>query len=138
MKWYVSALSLHATNEDLHAEMRRLARLRKSGVPHLGCTVSGFGEDRRELWQIPEVVGFARRLWDQAFVTCLDLTLWLPIGKKRPDPLIAAFGAFEVWAVAEKLIGSGGNLNVPRVLFEKFVDSLEPLNKRADLIVGGI
>ncbi len=56
-------------------------------------TISGYDDDERELWQIPEAVAFMKRMWEVGFGTILKLNL--PTAK---DHVRGNFGALQLWA----------------------------------------
>jgi hypothetical protein len=98
-------------------------------------TISGFDDDPRELWQIPEATEFMRRLVDLGFISALEVSTTaielLPIyakGKQLPG-----FGALEVW-----MCGTGrmslGSMDVTRPVIEDFHKALQAANRKAQTV----
>src|ERR1700722_18915561 len=68
-------LGLDATNYDLLDQMRVMKRAREERFyPHVVAQIRGFGDDPRELYDIPEVRAFCRRLVNLGFVSYLEVT----------------------------------------------------------------
>lgn len=98
-------LALDATNDDLLDKMRAMKRVReRNEYKHVVCCISGYGKDARELWDIPAVRAFCRRLVSQGFISYLDVSTQMP-GSDRT--LAGAFAALEVWLTSEGLMGQG-------------------------------
>src|SRR5947209_1461052 len=62
LELHVVDLGLDATDADLVEQMRHMEDYRTAGFKQVGCSIRGYGMDSRELWQIPEVVDFCKKL----------------------------------------------------------------------------
>lgn len=91
-----------------------------------GCylTISGFDNDQRDLWDIPEALEFCDRLVAHGMLSLLEFNL--PLDKYRP----MATGALQLWAWHKRL---GGQFMFDRELFDKFIADI----KRSNSIVEG-
>jgi hypothetical protein len=66
---------IDATNDDILDQMRIMKRGREKGISkYIVCTIRGFGDDHREIYEIPEVGAFCRRIVNLGFVSYLELT----------------------------------------------------------------
>jgi hypothetical protein len=94
-------LGLNATNVDILDQMRVMKRCREEGFyQNVVCSIRGYHDDPRELYEIPEVRAFCRRLVCQGFVSYLDVSTTLP-ACNRPEEVQGAWGLFEVWFCSE-------------------------------------
>jgi hypothetical protein len=133
---FLANLHLSATNDDLRDMMRNMKAARETGWDHVICTIDGFANDSRELWQIPEVRAYCRRLMTTGFVAYLDVFAGI-----NPDPAThplvrQGFGSGEVW-----LIGEGVDIGQPKFVLE--AETVERLrvalfqaNKASDAAIG--
>ena len=98
-------LGLDASNDDIRDKMRlmRQARIDRT-YSNIVCVVRGFDSDARELFDIPEVRAFCRRLMTLGFASYLDGATTLT--GAGPASLREAWGAFEVWMTAEGKLGA--------------------------------
>lgn len=103
--WYGLVLTLEMSNADLVEIMRSLRRIRSSGDPaRIVCSIHGFDDDPRELWNIPEVQSFCRRLIDIGFISDLEFAPhWEPDLSGTPGQ--GGLGAVEIWLMAEGRFG---------------------------------
>lgn len=95
----VIELTLPMSNDVVRNRMTVMKAARERGVENVVCVISGYGDDARELWEIPEVRAFCRRLVALGFISYLDFTT--AANPDAPPTLRAAFGAAEVWLIAE-------------------------------------
>jgi hypothetical protein len=66
------------------------------------CTIRGFNDDPRELWEIPEAKKLAQRPVDIGFIAWLEGSVLMPEIRRGPDVnLQSGMGALEVWALAK-------------------------------------
>lgn len=130
---FIIDLALSHSPEDVIGHMKSAKIAWESGLyQHVFCTIGGFGNDSRELWQIPEVRAFCRRLVDSAFVSYLSMSGQKAVG--APDGCDGLWGALEVWMVAENLMGY--EYDITKDVLEQFQAMLVASNKKADKIVG--
>ena len=67
-------LGIDATNDDILDQMRKMKACRENGsYGHVVCTVRGFSEDKRDLFEIPEVRAFCRRVVNLGLIAIVDL-----------------------------------------------------------------
>lgn len=132
----VVELGIDATNDDLFDQMRVMKTRRESGrYTNVVCYVRGFDADPRELYEVPEVRAFCRRLVSQGFVSYLDYSTTLP---GASDVAPGGWGAVEVWMCGE------GRLKTEMIferdalfgLLDKFDRVLDGANEKADALLG--
>ena len=126
-------LGIDATNDDILVQMRKMKACREDGsYGHVVCTVRGFAEDKRNLFEIPEVRAFCRRVVNLGFISYLDFTTTFD----STVPVIAkdAWGAAEVWLCGE------GRLRKQVPLTEELLAELQEVvcesNGKADAAIG--
>ncbi len=126
-------LGIDATNDDILAQMKTMKACREDGsYGHVVCTVRGFDDDKRHLFEIPKVRAFCRRVVNLGFVSYLDFTTTFD----ETVPAIAkdGWGAAEVWLCGE------GRLRSQMPLTEELIDELKLVvrksNEKADAAIG--
>jgi len=99
-------------------------------------SINGYDEDHRELWQIPEALGFMRRLCDFGFLSVLETSTTCPdlINKQYKVDNLPGFGALEVWMCATNRLEKGKN-DIDRETMNKFHEALGVSNRRAEEIM---
>lgn len=66
-------LGIDATNEDILDQMRTMKARREDGsYSNIVCTVRGFADDERMLFEIPEVRAFCRRVVNLGFISVAE------------------------------------------------------------------
>lgn len=137
---YVFAVAPDESDEEIHGYVRTMNDLRRTGRPmHLVCTISGFNDDPRELFDIPEAVALCRRLVELGFISGLNVCTSLP---PCPDHerLHGLWGAFEVWLCSEGLMRANPwtiAVEAFRSLFDEFTKLLKQCNAVADAVPDG-
>lgn len=126
-------LGIDATNEDILDQMRKMKACREDdSYSHIVCTVRGFNDDKRELFEIPEVRAFCRRIVNLAFISYLDFSTAF-------DATIPAI-AKDAWGAAEVWLCSKGRLRSQMPLTKDLLDELTRVvyesNEKADLALG--
>jgi hypothetical protein len=126
-------LGIDASNDDILDQMRKMKSCREDrSYGHVVCTVRGFSDDMRNLFEIPEVRAFCRRVVNLGFISYLDFTTTFD----SSVPAIAkdAWGAAEVWLCGE------GRLRSQMPLTEELLDELQQVvcesNEKADAAIG--
>ena len=125
---FAARLSLRDTTEEMIDMMRTMKHVRESKWDHIICMISGYDDDPRELWQVPEVRAYTRRLFTTGFVAYLDV-----FASMNPDPdtcpiVRSGFGSGELW-----LVMGGHNIVADHfTMTEKMVADF-----RSDLIAAG-
>ena len=105
---------------------------RDGSYGHVVCTVRGFRDDKRSLFDIPEVRAFCRRVVNLGFISYLDFTTTFD----SSVPAIAkdGWGAAEVWLCGE------GRLRSQMPLTRELIDELKRVvcesNEKADAAIG--
>lgn len=139
----VMEVFLTDSNEDIIDKMRAMRQARADRFyTNVICTVSGWADDPRELWDIPEVRAFCGRLVTLGFVSYLDYSTTL-------DPRASAFvrtgfGAAEVWLTAEGRFGPklGAQMLADARFAEQVLDDIRRAvvssNGTADAVLGPI
>jgi len=68
-------LGIDATNDEILDQMRTMKACREDGsYGHVVCTVRGFSEDKRDLFEIPVLRAFCLRVVNLGFISYLDFT----------------------------------------------------------------
>lgn len=120
-------LKISITNDELLDFMRLMRTHRQLERCHIVLFINGFGEDKRELWEIPEVRAFCRRLVDIGFISYLDSMI-------ADKALAGSLTALEVWLTAQ------GRMSAKVVLREKQIDeffaAICEANEAADKAIG--
>ena len=93
------------------------------------CAITGYDDDKRELYQIPEAIELFKRLCNTGFISVLHVSTLLD--ENHPE-ISRLFGALEIWAIKEGYLDSSGNFNVNQEIFDKFTVELNKSNKIAD------
>jgi hypothetical protein len=128
-------LGIDATNDDILEQMRIMKRAREERrYDNVFCCIRGFDQDPRELYDIPEVQFFSRRLVSLGFVSYLDFsTLFNP-----EVPEIAK----RFWGASEVLLCSEGRMKatipVTKEMLEELYKAVVGSNKVADAALGPI
>lgn len=100
-------LTVDMTDEELKECIHRMYPLCQSEAKGFTLTISGYDDDPRELWEIPEAVKFCQKLLDIGFPAVLD------IGSRHDDlPGHPGFGLIEIWFVASGRIKKKGDVIV--------------------------
>ena len=100
--------------------------------------MDGYGEDPRELWQIPEAINFAKKL--VAMGVCSVLTISTYLNPKYDDGSNVGrpFGAFELWLLAKQELGKKIENNRLAALLQEFNTFLTNVsNETATAVVEG-
>jgi hypothetical protein len=126
-------LGLDATDDDILDQMRIMKRVREEHrYENVFCTIRGFSDDSRELYDIPEVRGYCKRLVDLGFISYLDFsTLFNP---ETPELAKSGWGASEVWLCSEGQLKSRNPLT--RETLNELQQAISESNKRADGALG--
>ena len=98
------------------------------------CAIAGYEDDERELYEVPEVRDFCRRLVEHGFIASLRLSTMYQSDDKRPE-LKRFLGGMEVWAFAENLLEKNGDFRLTKERFERFDVVLKKAEKRAVSLV---
>lgn len=113
-------------------EMIPICRKRQRGF----ClSIGGYDEDPRELWQIPEAVGFMQRLVKLGLISALEVSTTSAdlLPKEYKTDKLPGFGALEIWMCATNRMGKGDN-DIDLPTFQLFRRELDAANIVADNI----
>ena len=126
-------LGLDASNDDLRDQMRILKRARENKFyENIVCVIRGFDSDERELYEIPEIRAFCRRVVTIGLISYLDMATIYPIDIPRLAK--SGWGASEVW-----LCGEGRrqpNIPLSENLIAELENAISEANTRADAVCG--
>ena len=81
--------------KGMFADLWKQVKISKKGFV---LTTAGFDDDPRELYEIPEVIEFYKKLIEIGF-----LSLLVPDMLDTPKDEIVGFGAFEIWMIANEI-----------------------------------
>ena len=126
-------LGIDATNDDILDQMRIMKRAREHRrYGSVVCTIRGRGDDPRELFDIPVIRAFCRRIYALGFTSYLDFgTVFNPT--EAPEP-VEAWGHAEVWMTGEGRMRRV-NVGTPEV-FAEIMGAYMDANAKADAAVG--
>jgi hypothetical protein len=126
-------LGIDATNDDILDQMRKMKICREDGrYSHVVCTVRGFGDDERRLFEIPEVRAFCRRIVNLGFISYLDFTT--TFDSKVPAIAKDGWGAAEVWLCGENCLRA--QMPLTRELLDELQQAVSESNEKADAAIG--
>ncbi len=129
-----TTVHIKMTDEEIKDAVRNLQPVCLEKQQGFCLTISGFDDDPRELYEIPEVVAFAERLVKYGFMSCLHVTTTIedliPQFKGRKLP---GLGALELWLFASKQMKP--SLELDKSTFQIFVNDLETSNKIVEYIL---
>ena len=126
-------LGIDASNNDIIDQMRIMKRARQEGLyDNVICTIRGFDDDRRELYDIPEVRAFCRRLVNLAFISYLDFVT--TIVADAPEVVKKGWGAAEVWLCGEGRFSTGAEWTIE--LIGEIEQAVGESNVKADALLG--
>jgi len=126
-------LGIEATNDDILDQMRKMKACREDGsYSYVVCTVRGFGDDERRLFEIPEVRAFCRRIVNLGFISYLDFTT--TFDSRVPAIAKDAWGATEVWLCGENRMRA--RMPLTRKLLDELQQAVSASNEKADAALG--
>lgn len=129
----ILAIELSLSNQELLDMMHKAKELREDGkFSNIICAVHGFDDDSRELYEIPEVRAFCRRLVCQGFISYLDFCTTVP--EACDGETLDGWGAMEVWLCSEGRLAKTVEITEP--LLKEIEAVLLKSNAKADAAVG--
>jgi hypothetical protein len=132
----VVCLSTELTDHDLREMMRTLFSIVSQNKNGFILTISGYDDDPRELWQIPEAIKLCERLVATGLIGVLEVSTGIKELTTCEDYARLGFGSFEVWMVATKQVATGSN-EINRTTIRKFLGVLqEATNKCIEFCQG--
>lgn len=98
-------------------------------------SISGFDQDERELWQIPEVIVFMKRLVNIGLIAGLEVSTQCPdlVRKEFMLKSLPGFGALEIWMAATGKLNNGDN-SISQETMASFFKELNTANSKAKTI----
>jgi hypothetical protein len=134
----IVAVETTHTNKDLQEMMVGLYEIvQKSGMGFC-LTVSGYDDDPRDLWTIPEALDLFRRLVKIGFISILEVSTMTTMKLDYIPDDCPAFGALEIWSLAGGKIRTGDNEFTENDM-RNFLAALKRSNKVCDdLIESGL
>jgi hypothetical protein len=131
-KLVILGLSIRETNDEILGYMRAMKAEREECSHNpIVCLIDGFNNDPRELFDIPEVRAFCRRLMTIGFASYLDYSTTLVPGHRAKQ----AWGAFEVWLCAEGRM-KAKSMDFPKSILDEFWSALMQCNESSEKTVG--
>ena len=129
----VNIRKIDATNDDVIEQMRVMKRGREEGrYDNVICIIRGFDDDPRELYDIPEVRAFCRRIVNLAFISYLDFAT--TVLTDVPDLVKKGWGAAEVWLCGEGRFKTGAEWTME--LVSEIAQAVGESNEKADGLLG--
>ena len=134
-------------NVEVHMSDSEIRKMIISGFKTATATgeggtiaISGYDADTRELWQIPEVLKFAKKLVSMGVLSVLTYSTYLDPRWGPPDDHYGKpLGAFELWLMAIEQLGRGDiDSNRLMKLLDQFKVVLCDSNETAAAVVQGL
>jgi len=133
-------MNIHIGMEDAEIEeaMKDMAPICHATKTGFFICVDGFENDKRELWQIPEVATYFQKLFEKGFVSFLEVSSTAE-GLTRLDKDITSlgfpgFGALEVWMIAKHMMGNG-RTDIERSEMKRFFLDLDRANAASGAVL---
>jgi hypothetical protein len=137
LELHVVDLGLDATDADLVEQMRHMQEYREAGFKRVGCSIRGYDTDSRELWQIPEVVEFCKKLVRIGFIAGLDVSFTFPPNQPPLPVPVAPIGSLDIWLVAKGHMKEDGTVEITVDLLDQFKKELQYLNTVSEDMLSG-
>ena len=137
LELHVVDLGLDATDADLVEQMRHMEEHRAAGFKRVGCSIRGYDADSRELWQIPEVVDFCKKLVRIGFIAGLDVSFTFPPDQPPLPVPVAPMGSLDIWLIAKGHMRIDGTVEMTIDLLDQFKKELQYLNTVSEDMLSG-
>jgi hypothetical protein len=126
-------LGIDATNEDILDQMRIMKRGREEHrYDNVVCSIRGFDKDPHELFEIPEIRAFCRRIVNLGFISYLDFTTIFHEGV--PELAKKRWGAAEVWLCSEGRLKALNPLT--EEILNEMMQAVAASNEKAEAALG--
>lgn len=125
------------TDAEIEDAMKDMCPVCQATQTGFFICIDGYENDRRELWEIPEVASFFGRLVNSGFIAFLEVSVTeglTRLGKEITSLGYPGLGALEVWMIAKKLMHAGST-DIERKEMIKFIDDLEVANAKSRIVV---
>jgi hypothetical protein len=126
-------LTIDADEAATLAQMRTMKRAREERrCDYVVCSIDGFNDDPRELWEVPDVRELCRRLVACGFISYLEFATL--ICAEAPPFVRQHWGATEVWLCSMGLLGRHTCLTAE--LLDEMQRVVCESNDKADSLLG--
>ena len=132
LELHVVDLGLDAADADLVEQMRHMEEHREAGFKRVGCSIRGYETDNRDLWQIPEVVDFCKKLIRIGFIAGLDVSFTFPPNQPPLPVPVAPWGSLDIWLIAKGHMSKDGTVEMTTDLLSQFKKELQYQNTVAE------
>lgn len=95
--------SVKMTDADIRQAVYEATVITEKTREGVLVSIDGYDQDPRDLWNIPEVVTFAKRLVDHG--VCSVATVSTTLDPKFEGPGGKPFGGFEIWLLSKGYLG---------------------------------
>ena len=133
-------MNLHTDmgEEEIEEAMKDMAPICAATKTGFFICVDGYENDKRELWQIPEVASFFKMLICKGFISFLEVSSIAEgitrLDKDVTDIGFPGFGALEVWMIANGKMGKG-RTDIERSEIVKFLFTLNKSNEVSQIVL---
>lgn len=131
-------LNVGLSDEEIEEAMKDMAPVCKATQTGFFICVDGYEKDARELWEIPEVAVFFRKLVSSGFISFLEISATAE-GLTRLDKEITSvgfpgFGALEIWMIAKGMMHAG-RTDIDQKDMRRFISDLDNANAVSRTVV---
>lgn len=131
-----TTVELSMTDEEIKDAIRKIQPVCFEKQQGFCLTIAGYDNDPRELYEIPEVIEFTKKLVKFGFMSCLYLTTTIP--DLIPEPFkghkLPGLGALELWLFASNRMKKA-NFELDKPTFAIFVKDLEISNQIVNILL---
>lgn len=126
-------------NNELKECIQKMAPMCHNNAQGFCLTVAGYDEDSRELWEIPDVIRFMKKLCDIGFISVLEVATSCPELASAAFKTVSGtgqppgFGALEVWMCATNRLGDG-KTDIDQPTMNLFLAELQSSNRKCQAI----
>ena len=129
-------LHTNMSEDEIEECMKDMAPVCWTAKTGFFVCMAGYDNDKRELWQIPEIASFFKILVRKGFISFLEVSSSAKgvtrLGEQDGTP---GFGALEVWMIANGMMGNG-RTDIEKSEMLAFFDVLDKANATSEVIVG--
>lgn len=131
----VLALGADMTDDEIKDCIQQMMPICIAKGSGFCLTISGFDQDQRELWQIPEAIAFMKKLVNIGLIAGLEVSTQSKdmVRKEFGLDSLPGFGALEIWLGGTGRLVSGDNDLSPE-LISTFFQELNTANTKAKAI----
>lgn len=103
----VVAVEQTQTDDDLRRVMAGIDPIVKKNGMGFVLTISGWDNDPRDLWEIPEAIHLCKRLVDTGFISLLEVSTQSGLKSDYMPDDCPGLGALEIWLMANGRVRKG-------------------------------